>query len=282
MHQVAERMTTRPVTVRDREQARFDLAGRRQFALCGFAESSRALMPRGDPRWVVAGMNQLYQHLPSADVWFDMHSYWREGNVEGTDHVGWLLACGIPVLMAQVEPDVPTSVRFPLERSIGSGADYFTSTASYMVAWALDCIQAEVERELQQDDARHERSLWARYTIALFGIDLVADDEYAHQRPCLEFWLGRASALGVRLLIPKTSALLRQSHRYGYEREPDLGLLKLSELKARGAELDTEIQASLANTERLAGRRDEQLYWQSVIEVRLRGGNPATHLIRKG
>lgn len=260
----------------DATQGQINLRGRTQFALCGFAEASRPLIPFTDPNWIVCGLNQLYRHIPRADVWFDVHENWREGNLDGTDHVGWLRTCGIPVVMAQVEPEIPTSVAFPLARM---APGYFTSTSAYMVAWVLDHIDREVHAVLAEE--RGHMTLaeaqtcimreYGRYTIGMFGIDLVAGGEYEEQRPCTEFWLGRAAARGIAILIPPTCALLKQAARYGTVAASS-ALVSPAELKARGTQLNEQIQTRLASVERLAGRQEEALYWQHVLEVRAHGG----------
>ena len=82
----------------DQEKGLVDIGDRRKIAICGFASSSRHLIPVDDPSWIIAGLNQLYRHMPRADVWYDIHLNWEQDNVEGTDHEGWIKSCGIPVL----------------------------------------------------------------------------------------------------------------------------------------------------------------------------------------
>src|SRR5215216_2376904 len=89
---------------------------RRKIAVCGFASSSRHLIPINDPTWELWGMNQLYRHIPRADRWFDIHWNWDSEVVPGTDYRGWLSTCGIPLYMMQHIPDLPTSLTFPLQR----------------------------------------------------------------------------------------------------------------------------------------------------------------------
>ena len=266
------------VAIVDATAGLLDLRGRKRFALCGFAETSRHRIPVDDPSWLMVGLNQLYRHLPRWDVMFDVHHDWR-ACLEGTDHEAWLRSCGIPVVMLDVEPSVPTSVRFPMERVLASGLDYLTSTVAYMLAWAVDHIDREVGAgplTLQSTmpsiaGARAAMAnAYGQYTIGMFGIDLTADTEFDVQRPCVEFWLGRAAARGIGIAIPPESALLRQAWRYGLVPEPD-GWLAPKDFDARGAELDGQITTALANVERLAGRREEQLYWRQLVALRQRG-----------
>ncbi len=226
---------------------------RKKFAICGFASSSRHRMPLTDPDWIIVGLNQLYRHIPRADAWFDIHAYWREGNVEGTDHPRWLAECGIPVVMTEREPSIPTAVRHPIETLIQYfGIDYFTSTVAHMLGLAIYEIDQAVKARLEAtpknglatawDVYQLARSIYAEYTIGIFGIDLVVGTEYEHQRQCAEFWIGEAEGRGICLDIPPESALLKQQYRYGYSMEPAGHPIKLSELEMRRGALQKQMQ----------------------------------------
>lgn len=211
-----------------------------KLAIVGYATSTRDLAPFDDPEYEIVGLNQLYRFIPRADFWADLHINWDEENVEGTDHEGWIRDCGIPVLMTQRHANLPTSVRYPIEAIIGVGTDYITSTVALLIAWGIHQGYKE---------------------IALFGIDLVVGTEYEFQKSCAEFWLGVAHGRGITVRIPPQSALLKHTHRYGYEREPESKLLRINEVVARkktlegmSAELQVKLRAfdgALHETERL-------------------------------
>jgi len=230
----------------DREQGLIDLMGRKKIAICGFASSTRPLIPFDNPDWIVTGLNQLYRHIPRVDVHFDIHSYWEQDNVEGTDHPAWIRECGIPVFMSEMYADSPTSVRYPIERLLKKhGLDYFTSTVAFELAWAIDCIDRDVAARAQAAasdnnvvSAEGARGLYGEYELGIFGIDMIVGTEYEVQKACVEFWIGVAEGRGIKFTIPPACALLKQQYRYGYEREPAVGLLPLSELAARRAELE--------------------------------------------
>lgn len=278
------------IAIVDADAGVVDILGdRKKIAICGFASSTRHLMPVHDLAWVVTGMNQLYRHLPRADFWFDIHKNWEEGNVEGTDHPRALREIGFPVFMVERTPLVPNSVRFPIERILAKfGIDYFTSTVSYMIALAIDAIDAKVERRLNEipqnggsiaDAVALARSIYAEYTIGIFGIDLIVGDEYDFQKACVEFWIGEADARGIEVTIPPASALLKQRWRYGYESEPDGGVIKVSDLQLRQREIEQrmqkaqEIQArAVAELQTLDGARQELAHHLTVIDLRLKGG----------
>ena len=209
---------------------------REKIAICGYASSSRDLAPFDDPTYDIVGLNQLYRFIQRADIWADIHINWDEENVEGTDHRGWLRDCGIPVLMMERQADLPTSVRFPIDDVIGIATDYFTSTISLLLGWAIRQGYKE---------------------IALFGIDLVVGTEYEVQKACAEFWMGVAHGRGIDLRLPPTCALLKHTHRYGYEREPKWGPCSLSEINGRVASLLKERDTLLAKLHALDGALHE-------------------------
>lgn len=284
----------------DAEKSIIDWRGRTKIAICGFAASSTQLAPFDDPEWIICGINQLYRHIRRADAWFDIHSYWdeKEAMVEGTDHVKWCAEAPIPIVLIERDPRVPNAVRYPIERMTGKApdsppwaTDYFTSTISFMIAWAID---------------------QGFKTIGLWGIDLIVGQEYFWQKACAEWWLGVANGLGIEIRLPHETALLKQAYRYGYEREPDYRPIKLSNMEHRlkayrdehqealkkmylldgGVqalekallELDeaaiakqveamqAERQATLKRLYTLDGAIQDASYWQEWMNLHMRGG----------
>ena len=275
---------------------------RKKIAVCGFAASSRNLAPFDDPEWEVWGLNQLYRHIPRASRWFDIHANWRDDNVPGTDHPAWLQQCGIPVYMSGHEPSIPTSVQYPLARVIErvAGVDYFTSTVAFMVALSIyefdRQVDAEVEdlrrradgtpgsddetaareaRDVVRDPVRFRAWLSARYAereLGIFGIDLIVGTEYDWQKSCVEYLLGVAHARGITVRLPEQCALLKQRWRYGYETEPNGGLLRMTELRKRAEALTTRRNALIAELQTIDGALQENGYWGQVMDLRSKGG----------
>jgi hypothetical protein len=258
---------------------------RRKIAVCGFASSSRHLMPVNDPTWEIWGMNQLYRHIPRADRWFDIHWNWDTEVVPGTDYRGWLATCGIPFYMMKRDPNIPTAVTYPVDRMIEMAGDYFTSTVAFMVALAIHEIDLQVEAELavlgdEAEKAGRKLSplevmqlatdAYGRRTIGLFGIDLVVDEEYAWQKPCAEFWVGLAVGRGIEVYIPPQSAVCKQQFRYGYEKEPDT-VIRLSEVEGHHKTLMEKREAILKELYMYDGALQADEYWKRLIELRLRG-----------
>ena len=223
---------------------------RKKMALVGFAGATRAMAPFDDPEWAICGMNQLYRHIPRCDLHYEIHREWNTAVVPGTDHAAWLRDCGIPVMMTDdaAVRALPTAVRFPIERILARfDHDYLTSTVAFMLAYTIDLIDQAVEARLRDtppnghatalDVVALARTLYAEYSIGIYGIDLIVGREYAFEKPCAEFFLGIAHARGIKYHLPENSALLWQSHTYGYDAEPDYGFFGLQKLKSRTQEL---------------------------------------------
>lgn len=171
------------------------------------------------------GLNELYNHFaprcakagrPLFDRWFELHDMQTiTDSEEDQKHLKWLQAqpAGRPIYMQEAHADIPAAVRFPLERVVKVFGRYFTSSIGYMLALAIlegrDDSLAVVDPEAAYG--------W----IGIYGIDLAADTEYGDQRPNAEYLVGVAKGLGIEIVIPKESALLRADRLYGYE--PGLG-----------------------------------------------------------
>lgn len=268
------------VTILDRERGLVQ-ATRKKIAICGFASSTRHMIPIDDPQWEIWGMNQLYRHIKRADRWFDVHWNWDQELVPGTDHKGWIGASGIPVYMTKAHADLPTSVRFPLQTLIEwFSADYFTSTVAHMMALAIWEIDCRVADQLAQEPAKtaavglaRARQLYGEYTIGLFGIDLIVGEEYGWQKPCTEFWIGGAAiGRGICVFTPPQSALCKQRFRYGYETEPAT-IIKPAELERHKATMLAERDKLVKQTFMLEGAMQADDYWHELVELRLRGGD---------
>ena len=224
---------------------------RTKVAIVGFAMSSAMAAPFDDPEFSIWGMNQLYRHIPRADRWFEIHHNWHEHVVEGTDHEGWLRAFPGPIYNAFRIPGIPHSIPFPIQDCINIGADYFTSSIAYMIALAM------------RDGFT---------TINLYGIDLVVGDEWDYQKPCAEFWLGIAQGRGLTVGLHANSALLKQSHRYGFETEPT-SLVKLTELHKRLDWLRQERHKRVVEIANLDGAMQDSEMWLELGTLRSRHAN---------
>ena len=53
--------------------------------------------------------------------------------------------------------------------------------------------------------------------ISVLGVDMATNSEYQAQRPSVEWWLGLAEGLGIKVYIPPTSDILKCTQIYGFE-----------------------------------------------------------------
>lgn len=228
----------------------------RKIALCGFASSSRNLAPFGDPSFKIAGLNSLYPLIPRFDLWYEIHALSHvQKNLQraelqalGLDHYEWLTKQPgpgqdgyKPIFMQDHYPEIPASVKWPRQEInewaralIGSDLlwDYFTSTPGQMVATAIYQGYGEIH---------------------LYGVDLLQSEEYAYQRPGCEAWCALATGLGIKVVVPKESALFKANYVYGYS-EPAIEfgavgpLVKFTEDKGAQIEQAQHQEAAVMNT----------------------------------
>ncbi len=200
-------------------------AKRTKVAIVGFATSSCDLAPYDDPTFEIWGCNALGKKLGKRfDRMFDPHDYdGPRPTIRFQTRLDWYKEWGGPVYMKQVHPDLPNSVRYPIEdvkerfKSITKGRPYFTNTIAFMQAQAI----------LEEFEEIH-----------IYGVDMITANEHEHQRPCCEFLHGYATGLGIKTYIPPESALLSATHMYGYEDDPGEGFITLSTLRALASESD--------------------------------------------
>jgi len=120
--------------------------------------------------------------------------------VQGLDNLGDVIsrinALKVPFVAPYKYAEIPLSEAFPLEECAERfGMPYYSNTICYMIAYAL----------LQEPEE-----------IELYGVNQAGSHEYTEERGAVEFWLGMASGMGVKVTVNgKQSQLLRHKGRYG-------------------------------------------------------------------
>jgi hypothetical protein len=187
-----------------------------KVALVGFASTSRMLAPFGDQSFEIWTLNDLCRSVPRWNRTFETHprdyvigNAWMRNETQVEGGAYWKYLCGIPpspdpkggtIYTLERYPEMPASVAYPFEEveaaySTPHGESvYLTSTPAQMLALAL-------LEEFQE--------------IHLYGIDLIAQEEYQEQRPCMEYYVGLGRGQGRRIVIPKQSAICKASFCYG-------------------------------------------------------------------
>lgn len=172
----------------------------RKIGLLGSHEASLKFAPWDDPAWEFwghASSRGMYRRSP--DRLFDLHreACWTRSNNKGQKYLKFLQTNRIPIYMQEARPEIPASLRYPLEQvSMLCQRPYFTNHAAYMIALALS------------EGVTH---------IGFFGVNYSPDCEYGTQRGSTEYWIGRAEGMGVHMVFPPTCTLLADPKElYGY------------------------------------------------------------------
>ena len=240
---------------------------KKNICIVGFAPSSAMLAPYhllGDEDWEFWGINELYLMVPHAskfDKWFQLHM--RADNIDRNPrdpkHKDWLKTCKMPVIIQYAHEEIPTSIAYPLKEvqkyfgqniiknidTLDSKEDfnYYTNTISYMIALAI----------MQKPNL-----------IAVYGVDMAQEQEFGHQRPSCEFFLGYCAGAGIKLYIPPESDLLKTSFLYGFEDEPDWkkkARAFIDEKEAMLNQVTSQIDQLVPNMHYQRGCRDAAKYF---------------------
>jgi hypothetical protein len=234
----------------------------KKVAIVGFATGHAHKAPFSDPEVECWGINQLWKVLPDAkfDRWFELHSLYDFYHAN-PGHQEFLRNFEGPVYVrAQdfalaLEWGITTAQPFPDQVLVSQFRPYFNNTVSWLLALAI----------MMHPD-------W----VGLYGVDMAQDHvlqaEYSEQRPSCEYFLGIMEAIGIELVLPGGSDLLKATHLYGYE---DSGPV-LEKMSNRWQELQankTQIQAQVTQLESQAtqlrgtmaameGAMQEVTYWR--------------------
>ncbi len=209
----------------------------RRCAILGTAPTWK-LCPWTDPTLDIFGLNDAwvlgYQRV---NAWFDLHpisafAYYERGKsidprtvpagtyLRPNGHLEWLASQTMPVYLQQAKPEWKHSVTFPKDEVLAfwsqfwpwrvtrkgvvlQGSDYEVSSPAWMFMWAV--MQGYTE-------------------IHIYGIHLATEWEYLQQRPNLEFLIGVAAGLGVKVVLPDVVPICKSGFQYGYQPKADAGL----------------------------------------------------------
>jgi hypothetical protein len=102
---------------------------------------------------------------------------------------------------------------YPLDDVVRKfGTRYFTNSIAYMIALAI---------------------MRKAKTIRLWGVDMEPGTEWAYERPCVAYWIGRAQERGIK--VETSSELTEPFFMYGYDEEGHR-LIKQLEIRRKHAE----------------------------------------------
>jgi hypothetical protein len=183
-----------------------------KVAIVGCAET-RTQVKRlfGDiSEYEIWGLNQLYtvfpEIIPHTSRWFQIHH--EDRYMEG-DHgtIEWMeKEHPFPIYVREELADkFPSAVAFPQEELVRKFGRYFSSQIAWMMALAI-----------------HE----GFKEIHLYGIHMAIEDEYYMQKDGVEYYIGLARGMGIRVFVPPECEVLKTAFLYGFE-DPSPLLLKL-------------------------------------------------------
>lgn len=177
---------------------------KKKVAIVGYTPT-RAHAPYNDSKWEIWGLNDLYRFKDEVkrwDRWFELHPD-LPSDKERITYAERIKALGkmeCPVYMLDKHPEVPNSVKYPIDDAIEKFGNYFTNSISYMLALAI--MEGFEE-------------------IGVWGVDMATDGEYGHQRPSCEYFLGIAVGKGIKVFIHPAADLLKTRYLYGYEQHKE-------------------------------------------------------------
>lgn len=176
--------------------------------------------PWDDPSIEFWLLNDMHVLKPKrADRWFDLHPFDQfyfpppgkkvfkhdvpaGAFVRPAGHIEWLKSQTIPVYVQDAKwLGTPSARTFPKAQVEAAVGPHFASSPAWMLGLAI----AEGATEIQ-----------------MFGIHLATEWEYLKQKPNMAFLLGLAAGRGIRIVVPRTAPLLRESHQYAYQDDPDV------------------------------------------------------------
>lgn len=212
-----------------------------RVTILGFCESSRHLAPYDDPDVEIWNLNRAYIFAKRSDRYFDMHSpairnwHHRRSN----DHAKWMQSFNGPIYMHEVDPDVPNSVRYPIEevqedigkdlwRLIGAGQGGPGGASSgggtvQMAKHGPRPTANDLKREEATTKPYFDSSIAYEIALAIHegfkeimvvGVDLNTQGEYVWQRSGVSYLLGLAQGRGITVVLPDNCPLL-QGNCYG-------------------------------------------------------------------
>jgi hypothetical protein len=214
-----------------------------KIALLGSATPSKWLAPFNDKSWEVWACSPANCDLPRSDVFFEIHGIETTlKKQEYADFVGWCKKHP-KIYMQEVRPEFPGSIAYPKDEMVKEFGPYFwKSSVDYMMALAIS-MKPEV--------------------IGLWGIEMTASDEYAHQRPGCQHYIHEAQQRGIKIVAPPESDILHPAPMYGY-RETSPGWWRMNarwcELAGKQQAIEAEIAKLQEAKSRIEGAMEDANY----------------------
>jgi len=228
-----------------------------KIACIGSAPASLTLAPYGDPSWEIWGCSPaVYPVAGRITEWFEIHRWEPPIVGNAARQVPWLspeyvqwMAKQKSVWMFEPVPEIPGSKKLPVSKLIAKyGHFFFTSSVAWMLAMAIDKIQASGETE---------------NAIGLWGVDMAATEEWGAQRQGCQFFIQMASSLGIQIILPPESDLMMPAPLYGIFESSHRAikfLARRKELANRMQMAEQQVVAATQHAHFLKGAVDDMDY----------------------
>jgi len=228
----------------------------RRVAVIGTSLTTRHLAPWDDDSVEIWTLGKNYKHSEyRCDRHYELHELAAGFNRWSPQYVDWMKNNSERLWIQRPHPKLPKAKIFPIDDIIGTWRRYITCQIASMIGHALlEHIHGE---EIEQ--------------LGIYGCDLAQDspilekNEYAWQRPSVEYWIGLCEGHGIEVIIPPGSDICKSSRIYGYEDESFANLdtciqQREEELSQRMHQLEMQIQQASHQKAVLAGAA-ENLRW---------------------
>ena len=174
--------------------------------IVGFALPSRDKTPWDDLSKDLIGLNEesvwdWFKRKPEdVTAFFQLHprqSFIREDNQNDPEHWKWLRKKHpFPIFMQEKYDDVPSSIKYPWDKVVQEFGTYFTSSLTYIMAWAY--LEGYTKMEL-------------------YGFNMASNTEYIRQRANAHYFIGLMRGKGIDVYIPPECMLMRGYAEYAYD-----------------------------------------------------------------
>jgi hypothetical protein len=159
-----------------------------KIAIVGTSDSAKEA-PFKDATWQIWTLGRNWPWIPRYDRWFELHTmpHLEKAKTQAVFYE-FMKSCANKLYLIEPCNNYPEAQIFPKAELIGKYGTYITSSIAWMFIKAIDEVATE---------------------IGIWGVDMRGENEYAHQRPCMEYWIGRAIEKGIKVHIHHNSALLK-------------------------------------------------------------------------
>ncbi len=240
MHQVAAPAAQLPAPA-NRVYVRPEKPPAKRCLVVGFCESSRSATPYDDTDVSIWGLNKAYIFMPRLDRFFEMHSpaiyNWeiRRPN----KHIDWMKQYPGEIIQHVADPAFPNSIAYPLQEV----SDFIGRNIWRIVEMGKPLVTAGKDPYLTSSIALEiALAMYEGFeTIELYGVDLNTGGEYAWQKAGVEYLLGMAAGMGIKIILPGNCPLL---HGEIYGRgflKPEGESITVPQLETRMAELQKKM-----------------------------------------